>query len=110
MISLDAAAIVRAALADPQVRTELMALIEAASEAGARRALDAREHEAFLDAKAAAVLVGRTPAAFKQWRRRHPELDEISVGEGKDRRWRRSDLVAWMQRRSPVADKHKLPR
>ena len=98
MISLDAGALLRAMLADPQARAELRALLVEAAAEGNGRALDSREHDAYLDAKAAAALVGRTPAAWKQLRRRHPEIDRISVGAGKSRRWRRSDLAAWMQR------------
>ena len=101
MITLDAGAFLRGALADATARDELARLVEAAAEAGARRALDERERDAFLDARGAAALVGRTPAAFKQYRRRHPEIDGISVGAGKSRRWRRSDLAAWMQRSGP---------
>ena len=65
-----------------------------------RAALVERERDAFLDARGAAALVGRSPAAWKMLRRRHPEIDRISVGEGKSRRWRRTSLTEWISRSS----------
>lgn len=47
----------------------------------------------FLDSAQAAALAGRTRAAWKRLRQRHPEIDARSVGDGKARRWPRSVVV-----------------
>jgi len=55
-----------------------------------------READGFLSAKQAARFVygcDSKDAAFAKMRRRHPELDAVSIGTGKLRRWRRSDLA-----------------
>jgi hypothetical protein len=81
---------------------ELDERLEAAAERGAARALAAREADVWLDAKAAAAYVYGQPgkeAAFRGLRHRHPQIDAASTGEGKRRRWKRTDLDAWLQTR-----------
>lgn len=73
----------------------LLRQVEEAAQRGAERALAAAQADVWLDARAAARLVyGRDDRldAFAQLRRRRPELDRASSGDGKLRRWRRSDL------------------
>ena len=63
------------------------------------QALAEREADGFMSPKQAARFVygcDGKDAAFAKMRRRHPELDALSIGTGKNRRWRRSDLAeAW---------------
>ena len=63
------------------------------------QALAEREADGFMSPKQAALYVygcDGKDAAFAKMRRRHPELDALSIGAGKNRRWRRSDLAeAW---------------
>ena len=63
------------------------------------QALAEREADGFMSPKQAARFVygcDGKDAAFAKMRRRHPELDALSIGTGKTRRWRRSDLAeAW---------------
>lgn len=56
-------------------------------------------HDLVGSAAAARLLCGDGPGAlgaFYQWRRRYPVLDQMSVGEGKTRRWRRRDLEQFL--------------
>lgn len=60
------------------------------------QALAEREADGFLSHKQAARFVygcDGKDAAFAKMRRRYPELDAVSIGTGKRRRWRRSDLA-----------------
>ena len=63
------------------------------------QALAEREADGFLSPQQAARFVygcDGKDQAFAKMRRRHPELDALSIGSGKSRRWRRSDLSeAW---------------
>lgn len=71
------------------------------------RALAAQQADPWMSAKEAADYIGCPSLdAFYQLRRRHPQIDEISVGSDRLRRWRRSDLdqllrMDFMARRSP---------
>lgn len=50
-------------------------------------------------ADAARLLCGDGPGASANlytWRRRYPVLDQMSIGEGRNRRWRRADLVQFL--------------
>lgn len=56
-------------------------------------------HDHVSSAAAARLLCGDGPGAlgaFYQWRRRYPLLDQMSIGEGKHRRWRRQDLEQFL--------------
>lgn len=63
------------------------------------QALAEREADGFMSPQQAARFVygcDGKDAAFAKMRGRHPELDALSIGTGKTRRWRRSDLAeAW---------------
>lgn len=83
---------------------ELEQLLERAAATGARialaqiRAKDAADE--WLGAAGAALLLygsTRRTGALRTLRGRHPRLDELSTGEGRARRWRRRDLLAWMR-------------
>lgn len=68
------------------------------------QALAEREHDGLLSPKqAACFLYGRDGAdgAFRKMRERNPEIDAISIGEGKRRRWRRSELAEVWGRLNP---------
>src|SRR4051812_7335693 len=60
------------------------------------QALAEREADGFMSPRQAARFVYGShgkDAAFAKMRSRHPELDALSIGSGKSRRWRRSDLA-----------------
>jgi hypothetical protein len=60
------------------------------------QALAEREHDGYLSPRQAARFIYGTDGkdqAFAKMRRRHPEIDALSMGSGKNRRWRRSDLA-----------------
>lgn len=52
--------------------------------------------------EAARYVYGRDDrlSAWHRLRQRHPELDTMSRGEGRTRRWLRSDLDRWIQERA----------
>lgn len=105
MITIDPAAILRAALADPGARSELAALVEAAVEAGARRVLDDRDHDGLVGLAGLAALLGCSPAAAKTRAHRDPELAALALRLGARRRWRRSEVTALLEsRRKHVRD------
>lgn len=56
-----------------------------------------RERDPLLSGPQAAAALGITPSAFRGWRDRHPELDALGKGQGKLRRWRRSDVLRWLE-------------
>lgn len=103
-IKIDLFAELQAALTDPGVRTVLSEYIKQA----VKDALAERDTDAWLDHAAAAQLLGLTVPAFIGKRRRYAELDQMSAGSGRMRRWRRADLEHWLReqgrirRRSPV--------
>ncbi len=81
-------------LDEPQVAQKLKELLDVRGQVLA--ALAEREHDGYLSPKQAAHFLygaGGKEQAFAKMRRRHPELDRISIGIGKRRRWRRSDLA-----------------
>lgn len=86
-----------AALDDPRVAQRWKELLNVRAEVLA--ALAEREADGFMSPKQAALYVygcAGKDAAFAKMRRRHPELDALSIGTGKNRRWRRSGLSeAW---------------
>jgi hypothetical protein len=60
------------------------------------QALAEREHDGLLSPKKAAHFVygeDGKEQAFAKMRARHPEIDAVSIGVGKRRRWRRSELA-----------------
>lgn len=68
------------------------------------QALAEREHDGMLSPKQAArFLYGcdGKDQAFAKMRARNPEIDAVSIGTGKRRRWRRSDLAAVWGRLNP---------
>lgn len=82
----------RRALRDPDVGTALAQLLKPV----VLQALAEREADGFLSPKQAARFVygcDGKDAAFAKMRRRHPQLDTLSIGAGKNRRWCRSDLA-----------------
>jgi hypothetical protein len=105
---LDLAAELAQALQDPRVATALAEHVRPV----VRKALADHAADTWLSAKqAAGYLYGQEGAAerFRKLRERHPELDRLSVGTGKLRRWRRQDLDTFLasnpraQRRRNVA-------
>ncbi|HRI48800.1 MAG TPA: helix-turn-helix domain-containing protein [Pseudomonadota bacterium] len=91
---IDLTAELRAALTDPQVAVILTAYLKEAL----RQALAEHAHDSWLTHRQAAQVLGLSVTAFVAQRRRHPELDRISAGEGRLRRWRRADLESWLRR------------
>lgn len=89
-----AAQIALTLLDDPHVAQKLIELLDVRGQVLA--ALAEREHDGYLSPKQAArFLYGADgkDQAFAKMRRRHPEIDAVSMGSGKNRRWRRSDLA-----------------
>jgi hypothetical protein len=112
-IKIDLVAELRAALTDPDVAAMLSGYIKEA----VKQALSERDTDAWLDHRGAAQLLGLSVPAFVAKRRRYAELDEMSAGSGRMRRWRRADLEHWLReqgrirRRSPRAGEiYPLPR
>ncbi len=105
-IKIDLVAELQAALTDPDVRTVLSGYIKQA----VKDALAERDTDSWLDHAAAAQLLGLTVPAFIGKRRRYAELDQMSAGSGRMRRWRRADLEHWLReqgrirRRSQASD------
>src|SRR5438105_2925228 len=91
-IKIDLVTELQAALTDPDVRTMLSAYIKQA----VKEALAERETDTWLDHHAAAKLLGLTVPAFIAKRRRYPDLDQMSAGTKRMRRWRRADLEHWL--------------
>lgn len=92
---LDLAAELAQALQDPRVATALAEHVRPV----VREALADHAADSWLSAKqAAAYLYGRDGAEerFRKLRTRHAEIDRLSVGEGKLRRWKRADLDAFL--------------
>lgn len=102
-IKIDLIVEIQAALTDPGVRDILSTYIKQA----VRDALTEQATDTWLDHRAAAQLLGLTVPAFVAKRRRYPELDQMSAGTQRMRRWRRADLEHWLsqqgriRRRSP---------
>ncbi len=92
-IKIDLVAELQTALTDPDVRAVLTAYIKQA----VKDALAERDTDTWLDHRGAAQLLGLTVPAFIAKRRRYPELDQMSAGGGRMRRWRRADLEHWLR-------------
>ena len=92
-IKIDLVAELQTALTDPAVRAVLTAYIKEA----VKDALAERDTDTWLDHRGAAQLLGLTVPAFTAKRRRYPELDQMSAGNGRMRRWRRADLEHWLR-------------
>lgn len=92
-IKIDLVAELQAALTDPDVRQVLTSYIKQA----VKDALAERDTDTWLDHRGAAKLLGLTVPAFVAKRRRYPELDQMSAGNGRMRRWRRADLEHWLR-------------
>lgn len=104
-IKIDLVTELQTALTDPDVRTILSAYIKQA----VKDALAERETDAWLDQKGAAALLGLTVPGFTGKRRRYPELDQMSAGTGRMRRWRRADLERWLREQSPTGRRKRNP-
>jgi hypothetical protein len=97
-----AAQIALSLLDDPQFVQRFKELLDVRGQVLA--ALTEREHDCFLSPQQAAYYVygaAGKEQAFAKMRRRHPELDAASIGSGKRRRWRRSDLAEVWGRLNP---------
>jgi hypothetical protein len=92
-IKIDLVAELQTALTDPDVRAVFTAYIKQA----VKEALAERDTDTWLDHRGAAQLLGLTVPAFIAKRRRYPELDQMSAGNGRMRRWRRADLEHWLR-------------
>jgi hypothetical protein len=92
-IKIDLVAELQTALTDPDVRAVLTGYIKQA----VKDALAERDSDTWLDHRGAAQLLGLTVPAFIAKRRRYPELDQMSAGNGRMRRWRRADLEHWLR-------------
>lgn len=91
-MTIDLRAVFVQALQDPAVAAALAQHLKPV----VLEALAEREHDGYLSPKQAArFLYGADgkDQAFAKMRQRHPELDAVSMGSGKNRRWRRSDLA-----------------
>lgn len=92
-IKIDLVEELQTALTDPGVRAILSTYIKQA----VKDALSERDTDTWLDHKASAQLLGLTVPSFIARRRRYPELDQMSAGNGRMRRWRRADLEHWLR-------------
>lgn len=97
-IKIDLVAELQAALTDPGVRAVFTAYIKQA----VKEALAERDTDTWLDHRAAAQFLGLTIPAFTAKRRRYAELDQMSAGDGRMRRWRRADLEHWLREQGHV--------
>lgn len=79
-------------------RADLDLLLEQAAARGAAQVLTLQQTEYLDMAQAAAHLYGRPDRvyAFRTLRLRYPQLDEVSIGSGRFRRWKRVDLDAFL--------------
>lgn len=102
-IQIDLISELRAALTHPEVRTILTVYIKQA----VKEALTERDTDTWLDHKAAAKLLGLTVPSFIAKRRRYPELDQMSAGSGRMRRWRRTDLEQWLDAQGQQRRRHR---
>lgn len=104
-IKIDLTAELQVALTDPSVRAILSEYIKQA----VKDAIAERDTDTWLDHKGAAQLLGLSVPSFTGKRRRYPELDQMSAGSGRIRRWRRAALEHWLRgqgrggRRRPAA-------
>ena len=105
-IKIDLVTELQTALTDPDVRTILSAYIKQA----VKDALAERDTDSWLDQKGAAALLGLTIPSFTGKRRRYPELDQISAGNGRMRRWRRADLEHWLREQGTPGRRNRNPR
>lgn len=99
-MAIDLAAELRAALQDPTFSAWLR---QEVVKPGVAEALAEHAADAWLSAKQASTYVYGVSGAeerFRKLRERHPELDRLSSGSGKLRRWRRADLDAFLATRS----------
>ena len=92
-ITIDLTAELQVALTDPSVRAILSEYIKQA----VKEAIAERDTDTWLDHKGAAQLLGLSVPSFVGKRRRYPELDQMSAGNGRMRRWRRADLEHWLR-------------
>lgn len=97
---IDVAGYAAQMLDDPRVAKALAKLLKPA----VLEALAEREADGFMSAKQAARFVygeAGKEQAFAKMRKRHPDLDALSVGVGKFRRWQRSALAEFWGRLNP---------
>lgn len=94
-MTLDLAALLADAAQDPRFAAALRPVVADAL----KDALRESAADAWLDAPGAARYVygcDGKEEAFRKLRAHHPELDALSVGEHKLRRWRRATLDQWL--------------
>jgi hypothetical protein len=79
-------------------RAELDLLLEQAAARGAMQLLSRQQAEYLGMAEASRYIYGRSDrvAAFRALRQRYPEIDTLSIGEGRFRRWKRADLDTFL--------------
>lgn len=79
-------------------RADLELLLEQAAARGAAQVLSLQQAEYMGMAQASAYVYGRSDRveAFRAMRLRYPEIDASSIGSGRFRRWKRSDLDAFL--------------
>lgn len=79
-------------------REDLNLLLKQAAAHGAAQVLALQQSEYLGMAQAAAYVYGRSDRvpAFRALRRRYPEIDTLSVGAGRFRKWRKSDLDSFL--------------
>lgn len=82
-IKIDLVAELQTALTDPAVR----AILGEYSKQAIKEAIAARDTDTWLDHKGTAQLLGLTVPSFIGKRRRYPEPDKMSAGNGRLRRW-----------------------
>ena len=104
-IKIDLVSELQTALTDPAVRAVLSTYIKQA----VKEALAERETDTWLDHKASAQLLGLSVPSFIAKHRRHPELDQMSAGNGRMRRWRRADLDHWLREHARAGRRKSQP-
>ena len=104
-IKIDLVTELQTALTGPDVRAILSAYIKQA----VKDALAERDTDSWLDQKGAAALLGLTIPSFTGKRRRYPELDQMSAGTGRMRRWRRAGLEHWLREQGTPGRRKRNP-
>ncbi len=64
--------------------------------------LTERDTDTWLDHHGAARVLGLRVPAFVAKCRRYADLDQMSAGSGRMRRWRRADLEAWLREQGRI--------
>ena len=94
-MTLDLAAMLAQAAQDPRFAAAVQPIVKAA----VKDALSESAADSWLDGAGAARYIYGTSGkeeAFRKLRAHHADLDRLSVGEHKLRRWKKADLDQWI--------------